>query len=183
MRSARFVRVAAKDLSLATFHTIVNVVAGSAFLPRPARAAVYRLMGIDAETINIFPGSQITGRNVHLGARTFVNHGCYLEVDPGGRIDIGEQCLLSPGVMVLSSSHDLDPAGRVQPRTRPNHTVIGDRVWLGARSTVMPGVRIGDGCVVAAGAVVTKDCAPHGLYAGVPARRIRDFEPATEEGG
>ena len=42
----------------------------------------------------------------------------------------------------------------------------------------MPGVTIGEGCIVAAGAVVTKDCESHGLYAGVPARRIRDLDQA-----
>jgi maltose O-acetyltransferase len=50
---------------------------------------------------------------------------------------------------------------------------IGDRCWIGARATILPGVSIGDGTVVAAGAVVTKDCEPDALYAGVPARRLR----------
>ncbi|WP_372495087.1 acyltransferase [Nocardioides pinisoli] len=47
--------------------------------------------------------------------------------------------------------------------------------WIGAAVTVLPGVTIGPGCVVAAGSVVTADCQANGLYAGVPARRIRDL--------
>jgi maltose O-acetyltransferase len=50
---------------------------------------------------------------------------------------------------------------------------IGDRCWIGARATILPGVSIGDGTVVAAGAVVTKDCEPGAVYGGVPARRLR----------
>ncbi|WJH37282.1 hypothetical protein N6H14_05985 [Paenibacillus sp. CC-CFT747] len=60
--------------------------------------------------------------------------------------------------------------------------VIGDGVWIGTRATVLPGVRIGDGSVIAAGAVVTKDCAPHGIYAGTPARRVKELAgPAQTE--
>lgn len=51
-----------------------------------------------------------------------------------------------------------------------------DGCWLGGNVTVLPGVTIGRGCVIAAGAVVTKSCDPNGLYAGVPARRIRDLD-------
>jgi acetyltransferase-like isoleucine patch superfamily enzyme len=53
---------------------------------------------------------------------------------------------------------------------------IGDHVWLSTRVTVLPGVSIGEGAVVAAGSVVTKDLAPYGLYGGVPARKIRERE-------
>jgi maltose O-acetyltransferase len=53
---------------------------------------------------------------------------------------------------------------------------VGNGSWLGTGVTVLPGVTIGEGCVIAAGAVVTADCAPDGLYAGVPARRIRDLD-------
>ena len=52
---------------------------------------------------------------------------------------------------------------------------IGDGVWIGANATILPGVIVGDGCFIAAGALVTEDCEPDGFYAGVPARRIRNF--------
>ena len=60
----------------------------------------------------------------------------------------------------------------------PAPIVIGDRVWIGSNATVLPGVTIGDGAIVAAGAVVTKDVAPNTVVAGVPARLLR---PLTEE--
>lgn len=54
-------------------------------------------------------------------------------------------------------------------------TLIKDGCWVGANVTIIPGVTIGEGCIIAAGAVVTKNCEPDGLYAGVPAKRIKDL--------
>ena len=51
-----------------------------------------------------------------------------------------------------------------------------DGCWICAGCTILPGVTIGEGCVIAAGSVVNKDCAPDGLYAGVPAKRIKDLK-------
>ncbi|GAB04398.1 putative acetyltransferase [Gordonia amarae NBRC 15530] len=54
--------------------------------------------------------------------------------------------------------------------------VIGPRVWVGANSTIVPGVRIGEGAIVAAGSVVTKDVAPNTIVGGVPAKPIREID-------
>jgi maltose O-acetyltransferase len=80
--------------------------------------------------------------------------------------------------MILTATHNLVD-GRVDHRRASRNVEIGDRVWLGARAMVLPGVTVGDGCVVAAGAVVTRDCEPDGVYAGVPARRIRPVVKAA----
>ena len=60
-------------------------------------------------------------------------------------------------------------------RMRYESIVVGDGVWIGARATILPGVQIGDGAVVAAGAVVTRDVAANSLVAGVPAKTIREL--------
>ncbi|MGN6612168.1 MAG: acyltransferase, partial [Angustibacter sp.] len=143
----------AQEARMMRFHTVVNSVAGSAFVPRPLRAAIYRVMGVQAKTSNVFSGCRITGPRLRLGEQTFVNHGCYFDV-ARGEIDIGRRCLLAPEVMVLAVTHELLPDGQVDRATRALRTVVEDDVWLGARVVVMPGVRIGAGCVVAAGAVV-----------------------------
>ena len=57
---------------------------------------------------------------------------------------------------------------------------IGKGVWLGARCTILPGVTVGDGAVVAAGAVVVRDVAPHTVVGGVPARFLRELDPGTD---
>lgn len=163
------------DLGIAWRHLVLHVLAGAALTPRPLRQLVYRAMGIEAHTMNVFPGVRITGTDLVLGEDTFVNHACYLDA-ARGRIEIGRGCHLGPQVMVLTATHVHAGSGTSRQASYAT-TVVGDGVWLGARATVLPGVTVGEGCVVAAGAVVAADCAPHGLYAGVPARRVKDLLP------
>jgi maltose O-acetyltransferase len=94
-------------------------------------------------------------------------------LEGNGRIEIGPNCLLGPEVLILTSIHALGPDGGITRRSEARDVRIGDGTWLGARAMIMPGVNIGAGVVVAAGAVVTKDCESGGLYAGVPARKLR----------
>ncbi len=110
-----------------------------------------------------------------IGARTIVNRGCCLDARSG--LQIGDDVSISPEVVILTTQHDI--ASRkfaLQGRS----VTIEDHVWIGMRAMVLPGVTIGRGAVVAAGAVVTKDVAPLDIVAGVPARPIgrRPIEPA-----
>ena len=79
---------------------------------------------------------------------------------------------LNEGVTIVTSDHPIGPDGRPQGDAVGREVVIGDRAWLGARSMVLPGVTIGEGAVISAGAVVTRDCRPYAIYAGVPARLV-----------
>lgn len=107
------------------------------------------------------------GAVLTIGDGTFVNH--RTELVAHSRVTIGRHCLLAWDVLVLDSdSHSVDGA----PHTAP--VAIGDRVWIGARATVLKGVTVGDGAVVAAGSVVTKDVPPRALVAGNPARVVRE---------
>ena len=76
---------------------------------------------------------------------------------------------------VVTGSHQLGDRRRRAGPPLPRPVRIGSGCWLGARVIVLPGVTIGPGCIIAAGAVVAQDCAADGLYAGVPARRLRDL--------
>lgn len=160
------------DLGMVLRHLVLNLVAGSGLVPRPLRYLVYRAAGLDVRTMNVFSGVRITGTDLHVGRDTFINHECYLD-SARGRIEIGSGCHLAPQVMVLTATHDLGADGSVAKDSGYRVTSIGDRVWLGARATVLPGARVESGCVIAAGAVVTGHCLADGVYAGVPARRVR----------
>ncbi len=146
--------------------------ATSPFIPIVARRTLLRLGGVEL-------GSMVWGlqrcyfesEKVAIGHGSFINVGCCFEGH--GRIDIGSDCLLGPEVMILTSLHDFGPGYEVARMSSYRDVSIGDRCWLGARAMILPGVSIGEGTTVAAGAVVTKNCAPSALYAGVPARRIR----------
>ncbi|WP_052336603.1 acyltransferase [Nocardioides alkalitolerans] len=169
-RVGRTVRL---DLGIAWRHLLFGVLAGSALVPRPLRWAVYRAAGLDVRTLNVFSGVRITGHDLSIGEQTFVNHDCYLDA-ARGRIEIGAGCHLAPEVMVLTATHGFDADGRTSRAAHYLTTRIEDDVWLGARVTVLPGAVVESGCVVAAGAVVTGTLERGGVYAGVPARRIRE---------
>jgi maltose O-acetyltransferase len=105
--------------------------------------------------------------DIAIGANSVVNRGCSL--DGRGGLLIGRNVSISPGVWILTAAHDPnDPDFRYVEAP----TSIGDYVWLGSRSLVLPGVSIGTGAVVAAGAVVSSDVPEYAIVGGVPARAI-----------
>jgi maltose O-acetyltransferase len=108
---------------------------------------------------------------VSIGAGSGVNAGCWFEGH--GPIIIGRDCFMGPEVMILTSIHEISSEGQVAREASYREVRVGDRCWLGARALIMPGVTIGEGTIIGAGAVVTKDCEPDAVYAGVPARRVR----------
>ena len=73
-------------------------------------------------------------------------------------------------------NHEFGPPGERTGALMPAPVTIGDGVWIGACVTILPGVTIGPSCMVASGAVVSGDCEPNGLYAGNPARRVRELD-------
>ncbi len=109
------------------------------------------------------------GGDINLGRSVFL--GPYSVVYGFGGVVIGDQTLVSMHCRILSSNHTVPTFG-TDIRSRPNTlspTRIGRDVWLGAGVTVLGGVNIGDGCVVGAGAVVTKSLPPGAIAMGVPA--------------
>lgn len=112
------------------------------------------------------PGA-VRAVGARIGAGTWINRKCCLDLRGG--LEIGEHVSVSPEVMILTSAHNLHDPGF--PLT-VDGVKIGNHVWLGTRSLIMPGVTVGDGAVVAAGAVVTRDVEPLNIVAGVPAKPI-----------
>ena len=92
-----------------------------------------------------------------------------------GPVDIGSHVNLAQGITVSALNHNFsDTNKRIDEQgVSTNQVTIEDDVWVGANAVILPGVTIGEHCVVAAGAVVTKDVPPHSLVAGVPAKVIK----------
>jgi len=108
------------------------------------------------------------GVNIHLGEGVFVNYGCVVldvcEVRVGARTQIG------PMVQLLTPDHPRDPAERATGAEWGRPITLGADVWIGGGAIVLPGISVGDGAIVAAGAVVTRDVAAGATVAGNPAR-------------
>ena len=169
--------------------TAVNVVV--AFWPEEAlgltRAILFRACGI-----RIGRGSVILGRLRLRGGRVApsnltIGEGCRIyepmSIDCAERVTIGDRVTLGPGVSLLTAEHDTsDPSHRAGALLRAPIT-IGDGAWLCFGSTVLPGMTIGPGAVVAARALVTKDVPANALVAGTPARVIRILGSAGKPSG
>ncbi|MDO4319546.1 MAG: DapH/DapD/GlmU-related protein [Bacteroidales bacterium] len=124
------------------------------------------------DSFNFFPPFFTDcGKNLHIGRRVFINSGCKFQ-DQGG-IYIGDDVLIGHNCLIATINHDPDPDRRADMTFAPVH--IADKVWIGANATILPGVTIGYGAIIAAGAVVTKDVAPRTVVAGVPAHFIKNI--------
>ncbi|MBQ6299248.1 MAG: Coenzyme F420 hydrogenase/dehydrogenase, beta subunit C-terminal domain [Bacteroidales bacterium] len=120
----------------------------------------------------VFAGSYIrviSGGTLVLKGNGFLNENC--QITCGDRIEIGENCFIGRDVIIRSyDAHQIEKDGyQVAAPIK-----IGDHVWIGQRAMILKGVTIGDGAVIAAGAVVTKDVPAHAVVAGVPAKVVEE---------
>ncbi len=133
-----------------------------------------RVMKINmAKSAHILSGTWLDTRgNLTVGENTVINQRCRL--DNRGGIEIGANVSISPEVHIISADHDIqDPIfiGRTAK------VVIEDYVFIGSRATILPGIIIGKGAVVAACACVTKDVPPYTVVGGVPAQILKTRNP------
>lgn len=111
-------------------------------------------------------------RDFEAGEYSYVGPNCIIYP----RVKIGNYTILANEVQIIGSDHVFDNPDLpiyFSGREKLKETVIGNDCWIGARSTIMTGVRIGDGSIVAAASVVTRDVPPYSIVAGVPAKIIR----------
>ncbi|WJE17719.1 sugar O-acetyltransferase [Halobacillus sp. ACCC02827] len=142
--------------------------------PEQLRELFSELIGkpVDSSFMLFPPFSTDCGKNIEIGKRVFINSGCRFQ-DQGG-ITIGDGVLVGHNVVLATLNHDKDPAKRSTLHPAPVH--IENDVWIGANATILPGVTIGEGSIIAAGSVVTKDVPPGVMVGGVPANYIKDIE-------
>lgn len=163
-------------------------------------ARIYRSAALlnapgDADRIRIGARTMVLGELFVFahGGRIDIGNDCYIgehsRVWSGAQIVIGDHVLISHSVSIMDNlTHPIDPIARrwqvreIYKRGHPREIDLDDRpvhigtdAWIGAQSLILRGVTIGEGAIIAAGAVVTKDVPPYTIVAGNPARVIRTF--------
>lgn len=147
-------------------------------LPQPLRYWIFKVLladlgersMIDYQTYFRYPWK------ISIGAGVTINRGCEFYgsmVGGATSITVGDHCALAPRVRILSATHDYH---QLDLPDTARSVVIGKYVWIGAGATILPGVTIGDGAVVAAASVVTRDVAAYAIVAGNPARFVKNRE-------
>lgn len=147
------------------------------------RMRAYAALGVEFDDVRssmISLGVEVwRGNALSIGARSAIGQRCYLDARAGIRIEADVS--ISREVCVLTAEHDLESPD-FGASLAPVH--FGERSWIGTRALVLPGVRIGEGAVVGAGAVVTGDVEPYSVVAGIPAKVLRKRpEPMSYELG
>ncbi|KMT22517.1 sugar O-acetyltransferase [Clostridium cylindrosporum] len=141
--------------------------------PQEVRNILSKITGnkLDSSVQVLTPFNTDFGSNIRLGKNIFINKSCMF-VDLGG-IELEDNVLIGPDVKILSVNHPLDSKNRRGVILKS--VKIKRNVWLGAGVTVCPGVTIGENSVIGAGSVVTKDIPNNTVYAGVPAKFIKNI--------
>lgn len=149
--------------------------------PERQKEILSKLLGAVGEGVAIAPGFCCDyGYQIRVGRGSFFNHGAII-LDCG-LVSIGEYVFFGPGVHVYAVNHPLDPITRRTPSNVHGLPVtIGNDVWVGGGAKIMPGVTIGEGSIIGANAVVTKDVPAGVIVVGTPARFMRNVGSSDRE--
>ena len=160
-----------KYLSVTLWNLFVNTLGKSWLISNKLRFVLYKIAGMRTSSDNIRSGCVFRGKSVFIEGGVFINHNVF--IDAWESVTIKENTSIAFDVMICTSSHKIGENNKRAGESQRRPVVIGKGCWIGARSIILPGVTIGDGCVIAAGCVVNKDCNSNSLYAGNPAKFIR----------
>jgi acetyltransferase-like isoleucine patch superfamily enzyme len=137
------------------------------------RMRAYAALGVrfdEVSTANIALGVQMwIGQRLTMGARSTIGQRCYIDARGGVRVE--SDVSISREAALLTATH-LPDDPQFGTELAPVH--LERHCWIGVRALVLPGVRVGEGAIVGAGAVVTSDVEPYAIVAGVPARKVRE---------
>lgn len=146
---------------------LILFITGGNFVRRSRLKACGSRVKISPTAILKFP------ENIEIGNDSFINHLCSVWASPNAKIFIGNDVLLGPGTTIVTANHGIAAGTLVRLQSQTEADVrIGNDVWIGAHVVITPGVTLGDGCIVGAGAVVTNDLPAQSICVGVPAKVI-----------
>lgn len=164
-----------KKLKCVILDFYLNSIVSSSLFPSKVRMILYGVLGhkikgeIQSGTFMGYGKGKL-----YLGKGSSINHHCFLDL--GDDIVIEENVRIAFNVTFVNSYHLIGDASCRATNSCHKSIHIEKGCWIGANVTIMPGVRVGRGCVIGTGALIVKDCEPDGLYVGVPAKRIKNLD-------
>lgn len=158
---------------------VVNRLVASYLVPKRIRWRIYRIFGMDVLNSRVAPHCFFGGDGIHIGINTFINYNNFFDLS--AEIFIGDNVRIGMGSTFVTGTHKIgnpDMRGG-DPVTAP--IKIGNGCWIGANVTILPGVTIEEGSVIAAGAVVMSNVPTNCLFGGVPAKLLKKYELESGE--
>lgn len=147
------------------------------YLPPPVlQRGIYKCFGYAIhKTARIYPQCFCGAGNgkLRVGANSYINYRCFLDL--GNDIIIGDNVSVAFNCVFINSTHELGNENKRAGAGQSKKIIIEDGCWIGANTTILPGVKIAKGCVIGANSLVSKDTEVNGLYVGSPAKRIRNL--------
>lgn len=133
---------------------------------------IIKLLGYQPNNLELIsPFMCDYGNNIKLGKNVFINSSCYFM--DCGRITIGDNVFIGPSCGLYTANHPLDFQTRNQGLEQALQITIGNNVWLGGNVVILPGIAIGDNCVIGAGSIVTKNIDANSIACGNPCKVIK----------
>lgn len=162
-------------------HRVTDAILGSAFLPASVRGKLMRLLGFKmAPDACVWSGASFRSKRIQIGSEVFINVGFFYDGDDD--VVIENNVRIGQFVRLITGSHEIGPSTQrclVESSAKPICIEAG--CWIGSSVTILPGVTIRRGCVIAAGSIVTKCTEPDSLYAGTPARFVKKLSDPRGE--
>lgn len=118
--------------------------------------------------------------NISIGHHVYINKNCDI-ITTSSKVEIGNYVMIGPNVTFVAQNHDVSDWEKPMIFSKEYHQgniTVADDVWIGANATILSGITINRGAIVAAGAVVAKDVPPYAVVGGVPAKKIKDRIPS-----
>jgi maltose O-acetyltransferase len=153
----------------------VNGLVMSSVFPNKIRVIMLKLYGLRiGNNSRISPKCFFGGNKLTIGNNVFVNYDCFF--DNLSTITIDDNVSVGMRVLFCTSTHEVCKTEKRAGKTYGKDISVGKGSWIGANVTILPGVKIGEGCIIASGSIVNSDCEPNSMYAGVPARKVKDLD-------
>ena len=155
------------------FHLFVNWIAAMYICPKRIRNKLYRLAGIQSESVTFGDHCYFSAGNVSVGKDTYINRNVYF--DDVEMIKIGNNVAVGMNTHFITSSHQIGDSDRRAGVNVDFGIIVEDGVWIGCDCTILPGTSIGAGTVIAGGSTLYGVIGANEMWGGAPARKIKEL--------